>query len=319
MQVFDTFDIDGRFLNPVATIGNYDGIHLGHRRIIERVTERARELNGTSMLITFHPHPLHLLKPEKELAAITPLDERKRLIEATGIEVLFVVPFTREFSRMAPEAFVSSILVEKLAIKGLIIGYDFKFGRHGKGDVQLLRAMGTQYGFFVEEVGEIRLDGEKIGSNRVRKLITGGDVAMAAKVLGRPHAIEGTVVRAKGRGRTIGYPTINLKTDHTLVPRNGVYVTEVEIDGQRFGAVTNVGTNPTFETGQERSIESFILDYQGDLYDKNVKVIFLERIRDEVKFDGVEALIAQIGNDVETAREHLAKERAPLSGNRGRE
>lgn len=307
MQVFDTFDIQERFLNPVVTIGNYDGIHLGHRKIIERVKERAKEIGGTSMLITFHPHPLHVLKPEKELAAITPLDERKRLLEATGIDVLFVVPFTREFSQVAPEAFVTSVLVDRLAIRGIVIGYDFKFGRQGKGDVYFLREMGNRHGFFVEEVGEIRMDGEKIGSNRVRKLVTGGDVAAAAKILGRPHEIEGTVVRAKGRGRTIGYPTINLKTDHTLVPKNGVYVTEIEIDGQRFGAVTNVGTNPTFETGQERSIESFILDFSGDLYDKRVKVIFLERIRDEVRFGGVEELIAQIGKDVETARGYLAR------------
>jgi riboflavin kinase / FMN adenylyltransferase len=307
MRVFDTFDIQERFSNPVATIGNYDGIHIGHRRIIERVKERAKEINGTSMLITFDPHPLHLLRPEKELAAITPLSERKRLIEATGIDVLFVVPFTREFSRVAPDGFVRSILVDKLAVKGVVIGYDFKFGRQGMGDVQFLREKGKEYGFFVEEVGEIRLDGEKIGSNRVRKLVTGGDVAMAARVLGRPHAIEGTVVRAKGRGHTIGYPTINLKTDHTLVPRNGVYVTEVEIDGQRFGAVTNVGTNPTFEAGQVRSIESFILDFKGDLYDRKVKVIFLRRIRDEVRFNSVEELIAQIGKDVEAAREYLSR------------
>jgi riboflavin kinase/FMN adenylyltransferase len=307
MRVFDTFEIQERFPNPVATIGNYDGIHLGHRRIIERVKERAREINGTSMLVTFHPHPLHVLKPEKELAAITPLDERKRLIEATGIEVLFIVPFTKEFSQLAPEAFVTSILVNRLAIKGIVIGYDFKFGRHGRGDVQFLREMGDKRGFFVEEVGEITMDGEKIGSNRVRKLVTAGDVAAAAKILGRPHEIEGVVVRANGRGRTIGYPTINLKTDHTLVPRNGVYVTEVEIDGQRFGAVTNVGTNPTFETGQERSIESFILDFSADLYDKKVRIIFLDRIRDEVRFGDVRELIAQIGKDVETARGYLSK------------
>lgn len=302
MRVFESFDIQETFTNPVLTIGNYDGIHVGHRRIIERVKERAREISGTSMLVTFHPHPLHVLKPEKELAAITTLAERRRLIEETGVDVLFLVPFTKEFSLLASEDFVRSILVKKLGMKGIVVGFDFRFGREGKGDFALLEKMGRVCGFFVEEVEQIALAGEKIGSNRVRKLVVAGSVAMAAMVLGRPYAIDGTVVRAKGRGRTIGYPTINLKTDHALIPRNGVYVTEVEIDGRRFGAVTNVGTNPTFETGQQRSIESFILDYQGDLYDKPVRVIFLERIRDEVRFSSVDELTVRIGEDVKMAR-----------------
>jgi riboflavin kinase / FMN adenylyltransferase len=305
MRIFETFDIEEILTNPVVTVGNYDGIHLGHRRIIERVRERAWEIQGTSVLITFHPHPLHVLRPEKELAAITPLEERKGLIEETGVDALFLVPFTKELSRIPAEDFVRSILVQKLAMKGIVIGYDFRFGRDGKGDLALLKSMGHEYGFFVEEVGEMALEDEKIGSNRIRKLVVNGEVAMAARVLGRPYAMEGTVIRAKGRGRTIGYPTINLKTDYALIPKNGVYVTEVEIEGQRFGAVTNVGVNPTFEAGQERSIESFILDFHDDLYGKKVRVIFLERIRDEVRFSGIDELIARIGTDVEAAREYF--------------
>jgi riboflavin kinase / FMN adenylyltransferase len=308
MRVFETFDIEERFTNAVVTVGNYDGIHIGHRRIIERMKERANEIHGTSILVTFHPHPLHVLKPERELAAITPLEERRRLIEETGVEVLFMIPFTREFSLLAPEDFVRSILVEKLAIRGIVVGYDFRVGREGRGDLALLEKLGRAYGFFVEEVAEITLEGEKIGSNRVRKLVTAGAVAMAGRLLGRPYAIKGSVVRAKGRGRTIGYPTINLKTDYMLIPKNGVYVTEVEIEGRRFGAVTNVGTNPTFETGQVQSIESFILDYSGDLYDKEVTVIFLERIRDEVRFNSVDELIQRIDKDVEVARECLREQ-----------
>ncbi len=306
MRVFDTFDVGETFANPVVTIGNYDGMHVGHKQIIERVRERARHLGGTSILITFHPHPLHVLKPEKELAAITPVEERKRLIEETGIDVLFLVPFTKEFSMIPAEDFVKLVLVQKLAVKGVVIGYDFRFGREGKGDRALLESMGRTYGFFVEEVAEVTLEGEKVGSNRIRKLVASGSVAVAAKVLGRPFSIAGTVVKAKGRGRTIGYPTINLRTDHALIPKNGVYITEVEVEGRRFSAVTNVGTNPTFESGQERSIESFILDFEGDLYDKWVRVAFLERIRDEVRFASVEELTARIGRDVETAQEFFA-------------
>ncbi len=305
MRTFESFDVRQRFRNPVATIGNYDGIHLGHRRIIERVKERAREIDGTSMLITFFPHPLHVLKPEKELAPIVPVEERKRLIEEAGIDVLFLVPFTEEFSSLSPDDFVESVLVQKLGIKGLVVGYDFKFGRGGKGDLRLLERMGKAHSFFVEEMAEITLDGEKIGSNRVRKLVAAGSVAAAARVLGRPYALAGTVMRAKGRGRTIGYPTINLKTEYTLIPKNGVYVTEVEIEDRLFAAVTNVGTNPTFERGRERSIESYILDFDGDLYDRWVRIRFLERIRDEVRFSGIDELVARIGKDVEWAREYF--------------
>jgi riboflavin kinase / FMN adenylyltransferase len=306
MRVFETFDLSERLKNLVVTIGNYDGIHLGHKAIIERVKQRAAEIDGTSGLITLHPHPVHLLRPEQELAAITTVEEKKRLLEETGVDVLFIVPFTPKFSQILPEKFVTLILVEKLAVKGVIVGYDFKFGRGGQGNIALLREMGPAYGFFVEEIGAITVNGEKIGSNRIRKLVKDGLVADACRVLGRPYAINGTVIRAKGRGHTIGYPTINLLTENSLIPKNGVYVTEVEIDGKRFGGVTNVGYNPTFETGQARSIETFILDYEGDLYDKEVALSFRERIRDEIRFSGVDELKARIAKDVDTARGYLA-------------
>ncbi len=302
MQVFESFDIREKFKNPVLTIGNYDGIHLGHRQIIDRVKERARELSGTSMLLTFSPHPLHVLRPDRELAAITPLAEKKRLIGDAGIDVLVIAPFTAEFARIEPKAFITSILVDKLAIKGLVIGYDFRFGHLGKGDIASLQEAGGTWGFFVEVIDAITLEGEKVGSNRIRGLINAGDVAKAAKLLGRHFYIEGMVIRALGRGKTIGYPTINLKTDYALIPKNGVYVTEAEVNGQRWGGLTNIGYNPTFEQGQVRSIETFILDFEGDLYDKQVRLHFLERIRDEMKFGSAEDLAARIAKDVERGR-----------------
>ncbi len=302
MQVFESFDIREKFENPVLTIGNYDGIHLGHRQIIDGVKERARELSGTSMLLTFSPHPLHVLRPDRELAAITPLAEKKRLIGDAGIDVLVIAPFTAEFARIEPKAFITSILVDKLAIKGLVIGYDFRFGHLGKGDIASLQEAGGTWGFFVEVIDAITLEGEKVGSNRIRGLINAGDVAKAAKLLGRHFYIEGMVIRALGRGKTIGYPTINLKTDYALIPKNGVYVTEAEVNGQRWGGLTNIGYNPTFEQGQVRSIETFILDFEGDLYDKQVRLHFLERIRDEMKFGSAEDLAARIAKDVERGR-----------------
>ncbi len=307
MQVFESLDIRETFKNPVLTIGNYDGIHLGHRQIIGRVKERAAQVSGVSMLMTFRPHPLRVLGPDRELSAITPLEEKKRLIREAGIDVLIVVPFTADFARIEPEAFVESILVEKLAIKGLVIGYDFNFGRLGRGNARFLQEAGQRFGFFVEVVDPISLNGEseKVGSNRIRRLLSAGDVAKATRLLGRPFVIEGTVVRAMGRGRTIGYPTINLKTEHHLLPKNGVYVSEAEVEGRAYAGVTNIGHNPTFGAGQERSIETFLLDFNGNLYDRQVRLAFLERIRDEKKFNSPEDLVAQITKDVEMGREYF--------------
>ncbi|MGA3174345.1 MAG: bifunctional riboflavin kinase/FAD synthetase [Syntrophorhabdales bacterium] len=309
MRVFESLDIEEKFKNPVLTIGNYDGIHIGHRRIIERVKANAKALSGTSMLMTFNPHPLHILRPHGESAAIVPLAEKKRLIEEAGIEVLIIVPFTVRFAHLSPETFITSILVERLAIRGLVVGYDFRFGRQGRGDIALLEEAGHKAGFFVETVGPITLEGEKVGSNRIRRLVAEGDVSTAARLLGRPFAIEGTVVRALGRGRDIGYPTINLETDYSLIPKNGVYVTEVAFEGSRHGGLTNIGHNPTFEKGQKRSIETFILDFDGNLYERRVRLHFLARIRDEMKFETAEELKARIGADVEIGRA-LFKERA---------
>jgi riboflavin kinase/FMN adenylyltransferase len=307
MRIFETIDIPERFPSPVITIGNYDGMHIGHRKIIERVKAHATRVGGTSMLMTFNPHPLHLLRPDKELAAIVPLEEKKRLVAETGIDVLFVLPFTREFSQLSPETFVSHILVEKLGVKGVVIGYDFKFGSKGMGNIPLLETLGHSHGFFVEVVEAITLEGEKIGSNRVRRLVSEGDVTKAAGLLGRPYEIEGTVVRGAQRGGAIGYPTINLETDYSLIPANGVYVTQVEVHGRRHGAVTNIGYDPTFTDERIRTIETFILDFDGTLYGEKVKLHFLKRLRDEIKFSGVDELKARIAGDVESARSYFVE------------
>jgi riboflavin kinase/FMN adenylyltransferase len=306
MRIFESLDFSERFVNPVLTIGNYDGLHLGHRRIIEKIQEKAFDLNGTSMLMTFHPHPLTILRPDKFIGLITPLHVKKRLIEEAGIDVLIIIPFTDDFRHVTPEAFVDDLLVKKLGIKGLIVGYDFKFGKEGKGNVEYLASLSTEYGFFFEIQGAITFDGEKVGSNRIRKMIQEGDVGKAALHLDRPYMIEGTVVKGEGRGRTIGFPTINLKTEFPLIPKRGVYITDVDVGGKRYPAVTNIGYNPTFD-GQSLTIETYILDFSGDLYDRNIALYFLERVRDEVRFSGVDELKERIWKDVEAAREYFTK------------
>ncbi|HNY69508.1 MAG TPA: bifunctional riboflavin kinase/FAD synthetase [Syntrophorhabdus sp.] len=304
MQVFESLDFEEKFANPILTIGNYDGLHLGHRKIIERVEIKARENKGTSMLMTFHPHPLTILKPDRFIGLITPLPVKRRLIEEAGIDVMFIIPFTDEFHLISPESFVENILVQKLGIKGLIVGYDFKFGKGGKGNVEYLAAKSTQYGFFFDIQEAITLDNEKVGSNRIRRMIQEGDVKKAGLHLGRPYMIEGTVMAGDGRGRTIGFPTINLQTEFPLIPGRGVYVSSVEIGGKRLPAVTNIGFNPTFD-GQSLTIETYIMDFSQDLYNQKVALYFLDRIRDEVKFSSVDELKDRIRKDVEIARAYF--------------
>lgn len=304
MQVFESLDFEEKFANPILTIGNYDGLHLGHRKIIERVEIKARENKGTSMLMTFHPHPLTILKPDRFIGLITPLPVKRRLIEEAGIDVMFIIPFTDEFHLFSPERFVENILVQKLGIKGLIVGYDFKFGKGGKGNVEYLAAKSTQYGFFFDIQEAITLDNEKVGSNRIRRMIQEGDIKKAGLHLGRPYMIEGTVMAGDGRGRTIGFPTINLQTEFPLIPGRGVYVSSVEIGGKRLPAVTNIGFNPTFD-GQSLTIETYIMDFSQDLYNQKVALYFLDRIRDEVKFSSVDELKDRIRKDVEIARAYF--------------
>ncbi len=290
----------------MLTIGNYDGLHVGHRRIIEKVQPRAAEFGGTSILMTFNPHPMSLLAPEKQIGLITPLHAKKRVIEETGIDVLILVPFTTEFRAVDPEHFVKDILLGQLGIKGLIVGYDFKFGKGGKGDVHLLRRFSEEQGFFFDVVDAITLHGEKIGSNRIRRMIKNGETEKLIGFLGRPHMVEGKVVKGFGRGTGLGFPTINLDTDFDLIPKEGVYVTQIEAGNRRCPAVTNIGHNPTFD-GKTLTIETFILDFSGDLYGQEITLYFYQRIRDEMKFGSVDDLLARIKMHVETAREYFRK------------
>jgi riboflavin kinase/FMN adenylyltransferase len=305
MKIFEFLDdIREKFVNPVLTIGNYDGIHIGHQKIIERVVKTAQETSGTAMLMTFNPHPLSVLKPDTYTRLITPLHLKTKLIEANGIEVMFLIPFDARFQSLTPEMFVRDILVNRLAVKEIVVGYDFKFGKGGAGNVTTLKKLAGTYGFRFETIEAITLDGERVGSNTIRKLIMDGNVEKAAQFLGRPHMIEGVVVKGENRGKFMGFPTINLDTFFELVPKNGVYMTEVGLKGKRKPAVTNIGFNPTFG-GKKFLMETHILDFSGNLYGKEVVIYFHKRIRDEMKFSGIDELKERIAKDVALAREHF--------------
>lgn len=301
MKIFHSIDGIERFAAPVLTIGNYDGVHIGHKKIIKKVVEIASKINGTSMLMTFEPHPLSILRPEKLIGRITPFHVKKKIIEENGIEVLIVLEFNDRLRQMSPEEFFNRILIERLDIKGLIVGYDFKFGKGGAGNSQSLKTLCDLKGIYFESVDAITIDGDKVGSNRIRKALIEGSVHRASKLLGNWYFIEGRVVKGEGRGNKLGFPTINLETTYEIIPKEGVYITEVEFDSRRYPSVTNIGFNPTFD-GKRLTIETHIIDFTGNIYGKDVTLYFHERIRAEIKFSSIEDLKNQIQLDVNSAR-----------------
>ncbi|MHB8111174.1 MAG: bifunctional riboflavin kinase/FAD synthetase [Syntrophorhabdaceae bacterium] len=306
MKIFHSFDVATKYPAPILTIGNYDGVHIGHKRIIRKVVDKAREISGTPMLMSFYPHPHAILKPDSYIRLITPPHVKERLVEENGIEVMFEIPFNEQLRTISPESFINDILIGMIGVKAVIVGYDFRFGKDGAGNVDMLREYAQKHGFYFEMVDAITIEGEKIGSNRIRKLILEGDIKKANELLGRPHMIEGIVVHGVNRGKNMGFPTINFSTIFELIPDNGVYITEVELDGKKWPSVTNIGYNPTFD-GQKLMVETHILDYEGDLYDREIVIYFFDRIREERKFNNITELKQQIARDVSTARDYFNK------------
>jgi len=297
-------DIPGKFTNAVVTIGNFDGVHLGHREIFRRVRQAAAELAGESAVITFVPHPLKLLPSRKHLRLITPYAEKEELIAASGIDYLIVIPFTVEFAAINATDFVSRVLVGRVGMKKLIIGYDYAFGRNREGNVALLKRLGGELEFVVEVLEPIGSGEEVYSSTRIREMVGSGDVKGVVSLLGRHFSLTGTVVHGHHRGKGLGFPTANLATDNELIPKSGVYAVKVRIDDRIYDGACNIGSNPTFGDGAI-SIEVYIFDYAGELYGRSVRVYFIERIRGERKFPDAAALQKAIQSDVERCRETL--------------
>ena len=301
-------NLNRQFPNPVLTIGNFDGVHLGHRTLFNLVKSRASELGGVSMVMTFEPHPLRVITQEQGPPLITLYDQKIDLILENGIDVVICLEFTTEFARLEPEEFIRKILVERIGVKELVIGYDYTFGRKARGNRELLVKMGREYGFDVHTVGaQPAGDGEIVSSTRVRELVQNGDVDKAPALLGRYYRITGKVVRGRNRGgKLLGFPTANLLLVDELVPKNGVYAVKVHLDGAVYNGVANIGYNPTFgDVGL--SVEVHCFDFESEVYDKQIKVDFITRIRDEKKFSGPDELSAQIGRDCRSARDVLQK------------
>jgi len=289
----------------VVTIGVFDGVHRGHQALIGRGLTRARELGLPLVVVTFDPHPSEVVRPGSHPPVLTPVWRKADLAEELGVDAFCVLPFTTEFSRLPADEFVHVVLVERLHAAAVVVGENFRFGHKAAGDLELLRTLGTRFGFSTEGVGMLRDDDVTLSSTFVRSSIDAGDVVEAAKALGRPHRIDGIVVRGEGRGRQLGFPTANVRTDrHVAIPADGIYAGWAVLHRKRLPAAISVGTNPTFE-GRQRTVEAYILDFDEDIYGVELGVEFVGRLRGMVKFDSVDALVEQMGRDVEQARDLL--------------
>ncbi|MGO8988891.1 MAG: bifunctional riboflavin kinase/FAD synthetase [bacterium] len=298
------------FRNPVVTLGNFDGVHLGHQQIFKRVKEEASKIRGQGVVITFEPHPLKVLAPEKFLPLLTPFRKKMMLIEKSGIEIVLCIEFSLTFSEIASSEFIKSILVEKVKVKKVIIGYNYHFGKGQGGDAQILREAGKVFDFGVEVVEPLKVGQTIVSSSKIRTLIQTGEVEEASKLLGRDYPIIGKVVEGEKRGGTLGFPTANLEISDELYPKTGVYAVEVVCHQQRFNGLANIGSNPTFSTqiGKRQepfSLEVHILNFNQEIYGKEIEVRFKKRIRAEVRFESPSLLIEQIKRDIQWAQENV--------------
>jgi riboflavin kinase/FMN adenylyltransferase len=307
MQVVsDLNNLKEKPCRTVLTIGNFDGVHLGHREVFRRVVDRARKLQGTAAVVTFEPHPLHMLAPEKAPLRLNTPEEKVRLLTASCIDLLVILNFTQQLAEMSAEDFVRNLLVDKLGVKHLIIGYDYAFGRNRQGNASFLEEKSREYGFTLEVLEPIRAEQQVHSSTAIREILKEGRVADAVNVLGRNFTLDGVVVHGDGRGRKLGFPTANLSTEKEILPCDGVYAVKVKWCDRYYDGVINIGHRPTF-AGSKTTLEIHILDFQGDLYAERLRIYFVERLRGEQKFDSVEALQEAVLKDIERARVQLAE------------
>ena len=294
----------------VLSIGNFDGIHIGHQAVLTHVVDRARSMDVPAIAMTLDPHPIKLLRPSDAPRLLTTLDQRLELIARTGIDTTLVLPFTHRLARMSADSFVRDVLVARLAVREVYIGKNFRFGADRGGDVQLLEAMGRELGFRAAAAPIVEAAGGVVSSTRVRQAVAEGRVEEAATLLARTVFIDGPVLEGKRLGRTLGFPTLNIEVVNEIEPDHGVYVTAVHIPsfGRTFPAVTNIGVRPTVYQNSLTTIESHLLDFTADVYGERVRLFFLQRLREERTFSSTIQLMSQIRRDVDQARDYFARQ-----------
>jgi riboflavin kinase/FMN adenylyltransferase len=309
MQVFRGIQaIERKLKNPAITIGNFDGVHKGHQTLFLRVKQWAEELNGESVVVTFDPHPLEVLFPQKAPSFITSHRQKLDLIASCGIDAAIVIPFDHEFARMSAREFVEIVLVEKIGTRAIVVGHDYRFGHSREGDIPFLKQLGEQYGFEVEIISGIKMNDTVVSSTTIRQMIMNGNIKEANKLLGRYFQVSGTVIAGRKRGASLGFPTANIRMPPLTSPRTGVYVVEAEVDGKRYGGAANLGYNPTFGDA-DLSLEAHLFDFDRDIYGEPITIRFIDRLRDERRFSSPDELALQIRKDVDTAKKILAEMR----------
>jgi riboflavin kinase/FMN adenylyltransferase len=293
----------------VLTVGNFDGLHVGHQEILRIVTERARARDGEAAVYTFEPHPRKVLRPAQAPKLLTTLEQKLELMEAAGVDVAIVEPFDAEFARRSAEGFVREVIHARIGPREVYVGYDFRFGHDREGSMRTLTELGPHLGFAVTIVPEVTVGGRDVNSTRIRELLGEGRVEAARELLGRPYRVRGRVVEGDRRGRTLGFPTVNLAPENEVLPAQGVYAGRLRVlgggSGEELPAVVNVGRRPTFKEAGEVLAEAHVIDWSGDLYGQRVELAFLHHLRDERRFPDVEALRRQIEADRDAARQRL--------------
>jgi riboflavin kinase/FMN adenylyltransferase len=312
MQIInDIYELEHPFEKAVVTIGNFDGVHKGHQAILHQVIEKAEAIGGTSVAVTFEPHPIRVLKNNGQPPLITLFEQKTELIAQTGIDVLICIRFSEAFASVTARQFVEDILVRRIGTRAIIIGEDYAFGRNREGDVAFLRECGRSHGFEVivaQWISDTFHAGERISSTRVREVVMAGNMEEAWHLLGRYYQVRGRVVSGRNRGgRLLGFPTANIHLHDELCPKTGVYAVTVFCKGNKYKGVANIGYSPTFDDNLF-TVEVHILDFKEDIYNEPIRVNFIRRIRDEARFENIEALIRQIARDIDAARDILSNQ-----------
>ena len=304
MNVYYGIQEFNRLENAVVTSGTFDGVHLGHQKIIKRLNEVAKLTDGQSVVISFYPHPRSVISPDNQVVKLlSTLDEKIELLEKSGVNHLLIIPFTREFSELSSEEFIQKILIQAIGTKTLVIGYDHRFGKNREGGFDYLKLNKEKYGFEIEEISRQDIENVAVSSSKIRKALQSGDVPAADHFLGRNYSLSGIIVKGKQLGRTIGFPTANIQVREIakLIPSDGVYAVKVYYKEEVFGGMLNIGNRPTVD-GNFQTVEVNIFDFDQEIYGENLTVEFLQKIRDEQKFNGLEELKGQIAKDKITCK-----------------
>ena len=292
----------------VVTVGTFDGLHVAHRKVLDTLVEKARAIESRSVVITFKPHPQEIIGRKKVELLMTE-EERVQMISDAGIDEILLLKFDRNFSLVTAEDFLAKLVYAKIGLHELVLGYNHTFGRGAQGTVEFARKVGDRVGFKVDFVDAVLIEEKVVSSSNIRKLLKESDLALANKMLGRPYSVEGLVIRGDGRGKLLGYPTANLRLvdKRLLIPSFGVYIVEVVVEGDRFVGLASIGVRPTFEDGGVVTLEVWIADFDKDIYGKHIKVSFIRRLRDELKFDSADHLVVQMDQDKKMLNEYLVK------------